>query len=215
VHEALEGIGPDEIKVLPGVVFWEVRKSPEAFWAKLDRDLAALEGETRERPEDPRWWYYLGQTLEGLERRREAVDAFRRCLALPGWDEQAAWAAYKGAECLCVLKEFTAAIQLCASGLARQPGSPELAWLAGWCCYQEGRLREAIHWERMAIALGHVEGCRAGESRISLRHLPAWYEGPYDVLRWAYRKLADERAAAEADAAYRHAKELRSRTPSG
>jgi hypothetical protein len=42
-------------------------------------------------------------------------------------------------------------------------------------------------WERMAIALGNVEGCRAGEGRISFRHLPGWYEGPYDVLRWVYQ----------------------------
>jgi hypothetical protein len=101
------------------------------------------------------------------------VHAFRRCAALPGWAEQAAWACYKGAECLCELSEFAAAVELCALGLARQPGSPELAWLAGWCCYQAGKLREAIHWEQIAVALGNVEGCKAGEGRISFRHLPA------------------------------------------
>ena len=211
VHEALVGLGPGEAKVLPGVLFWEVKKPPEEFAAKLQRDLVALEQETRERPDDPRWWYYLGQTLEGLGRHREAVNAFRRCLVLPGWDEQAAWAAYKGAECLCVLKEFAVAVELCALGLARQPGSPELAWLAGWCCYQDGKLREAIHWERIAIALGNVEGCHAGEGRISFRHLPAWYEGPYDVLRWAYRKLGDGQAAAEAERRFREARDQRGR----
>jgi hypothetical protein len=209
VHEALMGHAPGESKVLPGVFFWEVKKSPEAYLAKLARDLVILQEETQAKPDDPRWWYYLGQTLEGLKRFPEAVEAFRKCAALPGWAEQAAWACYKGAECLCAQKEFAAAIELCALGLARQPGSPELAWLAGWCAYQAGKLREAIHWERMAIALGNVEGCRAGEGRISFRHLPGWYEGPYDVLRYAYLKLGDRRAAAKAEAKFREALERR------
>ncbi|MCI0357618.1 MAG: hypothetical protein L0211_03920, partial [Planctomycetaceae bacterium] len=79
------------------------------------------------------------------------------------------------------------------------------AWLAGWCCYQQGRIADAIHWERMAIALGSAEGCRAGEGRISFRHLPGWYEGPYDVLRWAYGKLGKTELAAEADEKFQRA----------
>ncbi len=210
VHEALVGAGPGEAKVLPGAYFWELKKSPEAFEAKLVRDLAILQEETRDKPDDPRWWYYLGQTLEGLARHEEAVAPFRRCAELPGWDEQAAWAAYKGAECLCALRDYPAAVALCAQGLARQAGSPELAWLAGWCCYQQGKILEAIHWEQMAIALGSVEGCNVGagsaaSSRISFRHLPAWYEGPYDVLRYAYARLGDAAAADCAQQQYERA----------
>ena len=230
VHEALVGAGPGEAKVLPGVVFWEVPKSAEGHRAKLTRDLAILREETRDKPSDPRWWYYLGQTLQGLSlsqnrpqrggpahfapqtpqnepvpELREAAEAFRQCASLPGWPEQAAWACYKGAECFVELKEFTPAVELCALGLARQAGSPELAWLAGWCCYQQGKLADAIAWERMAIALGNFEGCRAGEGRISFRHLPAWYEGPYDVLRWVYRKQGQAELAAEADTQFKRA----------
>ena len=68
VHEALVGAGPGEAKVLPGVLFWEVAKSAERHRAKLTRDLAILRVETRDKPSDPRWWYYLGQTLHGLSR---------------------------------------------------------------------------------------------------------------------------------------------------
>ena len=205
VHEALVGAGPGQTKVLPGVLFWEVPKSAEGHRAKLQRDLAILREQTREMPGDPRWWYYLGQTLQGLKEPREAVEAFRKCANLPGWAEQAAWACYKGAECLVELKELVAAVELCALGLARQPASPELAWLAGWCCYQAGKLNDAIHWEQIAIALGNVEGSKAGEGRISFRHLPAWYEGPYDVLRWTYRKLGNVAAADEAEAKFQTA----------
>jgi tetratricopeptide (TPR) repeat protein len=211
VHEALVGAKPAEAKVLPGVLFWEVPKSAEGHRAKLERDLVVLREETRDKPDDPRWWYYLGQTLQGLKQPREAVEAFKQCASLPGWAEQAAWACYKGAECLVELKEFTPAIELCALGLARQPGSPELAWLAGWCCYQAGKLNDAIHWERIAIALGNFEGSSAGDGRISFRHLPGWYEGPYDVLRWAYRKLGNAELSAEAALKFDQAMAVRNR----
>lgn len=95
MHEALVGAGQGEAKILPGAFFWELPKSPEAYAAKLARDLAILQEETRDQPNDPRWWYYLGQTLAGMKRHREAADAYRRCGELPGWDEQAAWAFYK------------------------------------------------------------------------------------------------------------------------
>ncbi len=68
---------------------------------------------------------------------------------------------------------------------------------------------EAIVWEQMAIALGHVEGCRAGTERISFRHLPGWYEGPYDVLRYAHAKLGDQAAAERADGKFREGVALR------
>ncbi|MCI0352336.1 MAG: hypothetical protein L0Z53_23200, partial [Acidobacteriales bacterium] len=90
VHEALVGARPGEAKVLPGALFWEVPKSADGHRAKLTRDLAILREETRDKPDDPRWWYYLGQTLQGLKETREAAEAYRKCASLPGWAEQAA-----------------------------------------------------------------------------------------------------------------------------
>jgi FkbM family methyltransferase len=191
------------------VRFYEVAKTPAAFRHKLERDLVILQEETRDKPDNARWWYYLGQTLDGLQRHREAADAYRHCATLDGWAEEAAWACYQAAKCLSELKEYRQAIQTCAFGLARQPGSPELAWLAGFCCFQLGEFRDAIHWEQIAIALGNVEGTNAAARRISFRHLPGWYEGPYDVLRFAYRRLGMEDAAR--DAAEKHQRALQMR----
>jgi len=161
--------------VLPGTYFYELSKSPEAYRKKLQRDLPILEEETRDQPDNPRWWYYLGQTLEGLERTREAAAAFRKRAELDAWLEEAAWACFKAASCHSQLNEYREAIELCAAGLAKQPGSPELAWLAGYCCHKLGENRDALYWSRMAIALGHVEGVEAGNERINFRHLPGWY----------------------------------------
>ncbi len=201
VHEALTGAASGQIKILPGVTFLELAKTSAQIASKLTRDLTVLREETRKYPDDPRWWYYLGQTLEDKGDLAEAVDAYRRCATLDGWAEQAAWACYKAGGCLAQLGELSQAIEQCAYGLSKLPGSPELAWLAGFCCYQLRLYSHAIHWEQMAIALGQFKGAHSGQERTSFRHLPAWYEAPFDVLRFAYRALGrqDEADGAERD----------------
>lgn len=208
-HEAFVGATASQRKILPGSSFHETPKTSEAFNAKLERDLVILKEETQAYPDKPRWWYFLGQTLEVLGRHREAVDAFLKCATLDGWAEEAAWACYLAGKSLLSLKEYRQAIEFAALGLSKQPGSPELAWLAGFCCFKLGRFHQAVHWEQIAITLGNVEGSRAGESRISFRYLPGWYEGPYDVLRFAYRKLKMEAEARIAEADYHRARAMR------
>jgi len=110
-HEALVGATASQRGILAGVSFTELPKNPDQITAKLRRDLEILRDETQRLPGDPRWWYYLGQTLEDLGERREAVEAYRQCSVLEGWVEQAAWACYKGAVCLCHLQDFQKAIE--------------------------------------------------------------------------------------------------------
>jgi FkbM family methyltransferase len=209
-HECLLGLQTEERATLPGVTVWEVRKTPEQFQVKLKRDLPILLDETREHPEKPRWWYYLGQTYESMKQPREALEAFRRCAAIrEAWAEQSAWACYRAACCSLQLNELPEALELCALGLARQPESPELAWLAGFVCYRLRRYQQAATWSQLAISLGNVEGHHAGQGRISFRHLPAWYEGPYDVLRCAYRKLGLPAQADEANGRFMEARKQR------
>src|SRR5690606_33400642 len=109
-------------------------------------------------PDDPRWHYYLGESLKNLDRHEEAVVAYDRCAALRGWNEESAWACYRAAESLCVLGRFREAIDRCAAGLARHAGIAELAWLAGYSAYQMGDADQAVHWARLAVAGGHFEG---------------------------------------------------------
>lgn len=208
-HEALVGASAQQRKVLPGATFHETPKTPEAFQKKLERDLVILNEETRDHPDKPRWWYFLGQTLDVLGRKREAVDALQRCIALDGWAEENAWACYLAGKSLIELKEYRKAIEIATRGLGRQPGSPELAWMAGFCCFELGEYQNAIHWSKIAILLGNVEGIQAGAGRISFRFLPGWYEEPYDVLRFAYRKLGMESEAREAEAQYHRARAMR------
>jgi len=215
-HESLVGAKADERRVLPGWKFTEKRKTNEQFQYKLQRDLTILKEETLDEPGNARWWYYLGQTLEELKQFDEAIDAYQRCFDIrDGWPEQAAWACFQIAKCHSAQHRYGLAVEACSAGLARQPASPELAWQAAYCCYQGGRDADAILWAEIAIRLGHAEGLAAGKNRISFRNLTGWFEGPFDVLRFAYRRTG---LAAQADAAerrYHQAKQQRENAASG
>jgi len=209
-HECLTGAKPWQRAVLEGVGVSEARKTPEQFQAKLVRDLKILLEQTAQEPAEPRWWYYLGQTYEGLERFSNARDSFRRCAEVRrGWAEQAAWACYRAANCCLRLQQPEEALELCTLGLARQPQSPELAWLAGYVCYRLRRFEQAITWSQLAITLGNYLGQSSGAHRISFRHLPAWYEGPFDVLRFAYAKVRRPELAKEAEEHFVQARQVR------
>ena len=212
-HEGLSGAQAGQRKTMDGLSFWEEPKTAMQTRLKLERDLQVLREETTTHPEHARWWLYLGETLEALGQLEEAVEAYRQGVRLKSaWSEDAAWSAYCGARCLVALQQLEEAIELCAIGLSRQPASPELAWQAGYCCFQLGRFREAVTWEHMAVAIGNIEGSQAAQNRISFRHLPAWYDAPFDVLRHSYRMLGDVAAANACELKHQEAMTIRALT---
>lgn len=189
-HEALIGLDQLRKRVLRGATAGGRPKSSEAFRSKLDRDLVALQAETTERPENPRWWYYLGRTLEDLGRHADAVMAYQRCAALPGWSEQSAWACYRAAVCLAGLRDYAAALDVCEVGMQKDRRFAELAWLAGWCSYQLGRYDSAAAWARRSLEITASGAC---EQRIGFRYLPGWRARPEELLRWAERQAESKR----------------------
>jgi hypothetical protein len=195
-HEAYPGYGSHD--VLPKTRCVELEKTPEQLKKKFERDAGILEKHTRENPTDPRWHYYLGDTLQSLGRHAEAVRAYMECADLRGWNEESAWACYRAAECHCALGKWHRAVDACAMGLARHAGIAELAWLAGFASFRAGYAHQAVWWSRMAIAMGCFEGCGADVKRIGFRHPPALWEGPYDVLRYALEDMGDKAGAEEA-----------------
>jgi tetratricopeptide (TPR) repeat protein len=192
-------------------VFFELPKSAEESRRKFERDVAILEPYVRAHPEDPRWHYYLGESLKNLDRNAEAVAAYDACAALRGWNEESAWACYRAAECLCRLDRFRDAIERCALGLARHAGVAELAWLAAFAAYRLGDAAQAVYWARLSITHGLFRGSGASVPRIGFRNPAALYEGPYDVLRFALRAIGDAAGAAEAETLYAAAQARRTR----
>jgi tetratricopeptide (TPR) repeat protein len=189
-------------RTLERAVFREVPKSAAELRRKFERDVTILARHVRAHPTDPRWHYYLGESLLNLERLEEAVAAYDACAALRGWDEESAWACYRAAECLCRLDRYRDAIDRSAAGLARHAGIAELAWLAAFAAYRLGAAAQAVYWARLAVTHGLFRGNGAAVPRIGFRNPSALYEGPYDVLRFALRTMGEEAAADEAQRLY-------------
>ncbi len=206
-HEAYTGGGMTE--TLPRMVFDELDKDDAQYRRKAERDVAILTRHTAQHPNDPRWHYYLGDSLAGLERREEAVAAFRACAALRGWDEESAWALYRTAESLLALGRPVEAIEACAEGMSRHAGLAELPWLAAYAAWRADRPAQAVYWARISAMLGHYLGSGATVPRIGFRHPPALWEGPFDVLRFALREVGDAAGADEAERMYKEAKAAR------
>lgn len=179
---------------LPSLKFDEIPKSSEQYRAKVERDRDILEEYVVRHPKDPRWWYYLADTYSGLGATDDAIATFATCYRLNGWDEESAWAAYRVASLLAEQCAYAEAIDWCVWGLIRRADFPEFPWLAGWCAYKQTNYQQAIRWERMAIAMTYTPG-----GRIGFRYPPAHADGPWDVLRYAYRALGDEHQAAFAE----------------
>jgi tetratricopeptide (TPR) repeat protein len=190
-------------------VFRDKPKSEAQLKAKFERDVRVLRAHTAKHPNDPRWFYYLGDALQNLGQRREAIEAFDACAALRGWNEESAWACYRAAESWCVLGDLVRAVDACAAGLARHSGIAELAWLAAFASYRAGKMHDAVWWARSSIALGYFRGCGAQVHRISFRNPMALWEGPYDVLRFALRALGDTAGADEAERLFAEASAAR------
>lgn len=186
----------------------ELPKNHEQVKNKCERDIRILSAHVLLRPSDPRWFYYLGDSLSNLGRYEEAVAAFDRCAALRGWDEESAWACYRAAEALCRLGRPFEAVDRCAAGLARHAGIAELAWLAAYASYQMGKVEQAACWARLATVHGMVLGAEAVPHRIGFKNLSALHEGPFDVLRFALKGEASE----QAEAMYRRAVRQRLQT---
>ena len=208
-HECLEGRTTANSHVLEGIRFTELPKNPEAARGKFERDVAVLKRYTKQHAKQARWFYYLGASHQHLGEYAAAIDAFRTCAELRGWEEEGAWACYGAAECCCKLYRWSDAVQFCAAGLAIRPATAELAWLAGFAAFKAQRYDDAIAWSHMAAANGLFRGRGAQFERISFRHPPGLYEGPYDVLRWTYKALGKDKESAEAERDYRLAMRAR------
>lgn len=197
-HEALQGGSRETLR---GVTFSELAKSEEQIKRKFERDVRVLKRHVSRYPDDPRWWFYLGVSYEGLGDRIHAALAFGACVDRRKIGDEAAWSAYKQAEQLFILERFDDAIAAAARGMGANATFAECAWIAAVSSARLGRIDQAVAWARIAEAVGRYKGC--GPDRVWFKHMPALYELPYDVLRFV---LPDEEGRRRAEAAFYAAK---------
>ena len=209
-HEYFDcGIGV--LASMEAIAFSEVPKTAAASSAKFNRDLEILSRLVKEEPTNTRWFFYLGETLKNLGNHQQAIIAYRDCANLNGWDDEAAWACYREAECWLVLEDYREAINACVQGLTKHAGIAELAWLAAYASYYAGLNSQAIHWANLSIAMGKHQGYGKAIQRIGFQYPEAQYEKPYDVLKYALLRKGDPAGAKLAEQLYQNAFETRLR----
>lgn len=191
-HETL--VGGDACETLNGATFRELPKTEKQLKRKYTRDLVLLSDYVASHPDDPRWWYYLGISYEGLGDYARAASAFGECVGRKKVGDEAAWSAYKQAEQLYTLRRFEEAVTAAARGMNANAMSAECAWVAAVASWRLERPAQTVAWARIAEAVGCYRGC--GVPRAYFRHMPALYELPYDVLREA---LPDKEGRRQAD----------------
>jgi len=178
--------------VLEKCKFHELSKTEDQYRHKFNRDVDILKKHTKENPNDPRWFYYLGESYKNLNNQEKAIEAYHKCWELNGWDEESAWSMYRSAECYLSSNNYVKATECLTKGMARHPAIPELSWLAGWCFYKQKIYDKAILWSKISLSLGYAEGIANEIKRIGFKHPPGQWEGPYDVLRWSYKELLEK-----------------------
>lgn len=186
------------------VKFWELSKTAERYQDKFEKAERQLRKATEDDPQNPRWWYYLGDSLAGLGRNEEAIKAFDQCACLWGWDEESAWASFRMALLLEKLGQRRQAMLVLASGMVRHPGLAELPWLAGELALRTGRPDQAVYWARIAAANSTLHGeAHFIRPRIGFRYPEGAKEGPWELMAKAYEALGMVKEAAEAKACLR------------
>ena len=207
-HEYLDRPPEHTATTIPDCRFTELPKTPAQYKVKFERDLEILKGMKEQNPDQARWFYYLGDTLRNLHRPNEAAEVYAKRARMGGWNEEAGFAAFRAAELYFSLGRREDALDMCLTGMKAHPGMAENAWLAGYICYQQGQYDHAIYWARLAVAGGVTVPDAIVSQRISFRHWPALKEGPFDILRFAYKMKGMSEAAQKAEEAYHAAKAL-------
>lgn len=224
IHEAMQAIGTSWPVISPDlIVFSELEKTPEEYEKKFFRDASKLEEYVKDHVES-RWFFYLGDAFQNLavlcktnrgdeparisvrkDLFKRAIKAYASCFTINNWPEESATAAFRAAQCAYELESYSTAINLCSTGMTYHAGIPELPFIAGLASLKLGLYQQTIYWAWIAI--------RAKDffpERTSTRFLQAYHEGPWDLLRTAYRNIPEtNNLVLQAETMFRNEQEKR------
>jgi tetratricopeptide (TPR) repeat protein len=178
-------------------------KTREEFAAKAKRDIPLLLEEAKEKPNDGRWPFYLGESYLLLGETDQAIASYAECQARRKASgdglEQGAWAAYKAARVALdsgFIEDYRGTVTwMLGRGMALDPTMPELPYAAAFVEYKCGRYRQSLAWAKMAIAIGCVEGDFKPRERTGFSDPNAWFAEPYRIAAAALHELGDTGAA--------------------
>jgi hypothetical protein len=189
IHEGFLAPQGEQWPALPPeiITFSELEKTPDEYKRKYTRDVLKLTEYVKVHPES-RWFFFLGdahqilatlsQGEERLNHLMKARHAHLACMKRNDWPEESAIAAFRAAQCAYEIGDYAMAINLCASGLTYHAALPELPFIAALASLKAGLNEQAMYWAHMALDMQPRY-----KERTSTRFLPAYYEGPWDVIR--------------------------------
>jgi glycosyltransferase involved in cell wall biosynthesis len=89
LHEYLESDGPRPADLLAGPVILERREGARSLDPrKYERDAEVLEQALLEEPGNARYVFYLAQSRKDASQQDAALEAYRRRVAMGGWEEE-------------------------------------------------------------------------------------------------------------------------------
>lgn len=195
---------------LPIVRFEELPKGPEQVQERLRNDLIGCQKQIEDDPNNPRWHYYYGATLEAAGKPEQAKECYKRSIELLEDGGTIAWTYFCLARCHHNLGQHEQAIEYAALGLRAKPAYAENPWLASIQCVALNRQEDAIAWARLALAHNWTTRKELRDRRIGFKNLVSLFEGPYQVIavaaeqigetalqKWAIKNISDAVKARE------------------
>ena len=89
LHEYVEADPPQQAQVLAGPWVVERREGARSQDPrKYERDAERLEQGLRDEPDNARYWFYLGQSLQDAGQPERALEAYRQRSGMGGWEEE-------------------------------------------------------------------------------------------------------------------------------
>ncbi len=186
VHEYLSGVS-SQVHAPAGWAWATQERPQEDLLVKYTAYAKILEKRTREQPNNPRAWFYLGDCYSILKMNASALSAWDRRMKLqkthPGNVWEAGWTAWRAAGLRLQLQKPIEALATAQRGLQLCPAMGELAWLSGWIYYQLADFPRALEWAEKALEMPIVD--RGG----MFSYPPALRTYPEDLKRWAEKAL--------------------------
>ena len=205
-HEYIQGyLNGTERKLLPFGCFWEVPKNAEQKKRKLERDERILRNETAIHLSNSRWWFYLGQTQEDLDKIQNAIESYSRAAILEDWKEQNAWIRYCIVRCQARLGHMNSALKSCLSAIIDHPSNTDLLWIAAWCFCKCGSWIDAIGFAKRCIENGYKSSPSHNSDEYAFCNPATKYEAPFEILMRCYDAINARELFSIAERGYQEA----------
>jgi hypothetical protein len=162
----------------------------------------------------PHWWHVLADTQAALQDNKQGALSYVQSAKqsqMLGQNRGAAWSMYQAAAAYARDGRHVDAVATAKKGIqmCKDTCGAELHWFLSFLEYGAGNCELAVALAHEAAARGCFGNAGSGsdgackdtsvQQQQQHMYLPAWYELPYDVLRFAYRQLGGSAAADAAE----------------